>query len=130
VCLHFVFNCFKQVLTLNSSIFWQYLNYRKPKSNAIYALVAADRQGQANFEADLKAYFIVAHANDDSTSEIEEDDDEIFPANDMQGVAGSLTAPIVTPRAPNKHTQSVPRRPRDDDCSSDDSENNSKDDIE
>ena len=98
--------------------------------NAIYALVAADRQGRANFEADLKAYFVVAHAKDDNIPEIEEDDDEIFPANDMQGVAGSLTAPIVTPRATCRHTQLVARRPHDDDRSSDDSENNSEDDIE
>ena len=56
----------------------------------IYALVAADRQGRANFEADLKANFVVAHFTDECTPTIAEDDEEIFPAHDMLGVAGRM----------------------------------------
>jgi hypothetical protein len=78
--------------------------------NAIYALVAADRQGRANFEADLKATFVVAHATDECTPTIAEDDEEIFPAHDMLGVAGSQLAPIVTPRAPSRHPAAAAKR--------------------
>jgi hypothetical protein len=99
--------------------------------NEIYALVAADRTDRAIFEADLKATYVVAHSKDESTPAIEDDNDEIFPANDMLGVAVSHVAPIVTPRAMSRPP--VAKRSNaasSDENSSQNSEDRSDDDIE
>jgi hypothetical protein len=54
--------------------------------NELYLLVREDRKLRANFEVDLKAKFEAEHVSRRRQEESEDEEDEIFPANDMSGV--------------------------------------------
>jgi hypothetical protein len=56
--------------------------------NALHKLVREDRQLRSLFEIQLLNSFKEDHAGNQAASESEEDEEEIFPANDMGGVSG------------------------------------------
>lgn len=58
--------------------------------NAIYKLVQQDRLHRANFEAEMMKQWRDADAVDGTESEQEEDDEEIFPANDLEGFVAPM----------------------------------------
>jgi hypothetical protein len=60
--------------------------------NELYQLVQQDRLRRANFEVEMMAKWRDGDPADGSDSEPEDDDDEIFPANDLEG----FVAPVGT----------------------------------
>ena len=53
--------------------------------NALYQLVAADRRTRAAFEKDLMASYRSSVAHEQADIESEEEEDDIYPANDLAG---------------------------------------------
>lgn len=95
--------------------------------NAIYGQVADDRKYRANFETTLQESFAQEQATAGFSSDKEdEDDDEIYPANDMEVIGRAKKATLVTPGKPNEETEP----PASDDESSSSNSNSSRDDSD
>ena len=54
--------------------------------NELHGLVKEDRKLRANFEVDMQERFREEHANKRDAADSEDEEEEIFPANDMAGV--------------------------------------------
>jgi hypothetical protein len=54
--------------------------------NELHGQVKEDRKRRANFELDLKKAFAEEHANAQDADSSDSEEEEIFPANDMEGV--------------------------------------------
>ena len=64
---------------------WSKEGYRR--FNALHGMIKEDRKRRANFEAELRERFEIEYGNGYNDDEVSDDDDEeIFPANDMIGV--------------------------------------------
>jgi hypothetical protein len=67
--------------------------------NALYQRVADDRLRRANFETEIMMQLRKTTNETNSDSEAEKEEEEIFPANDLEGVV----APVGTMVTPGRH---------------------------